>query len=117
SMTETVNPLLFIIAGIGCLVAVLQKDLGTMIAITGIVVCMLYISGLKFKLFGRFLAVIAGAGVIGTVMFPHRIARLSTFIDPSQDVDGAGYHINQALVAIGSGGWFGRGLGKSVQAF
>lgn len=117
SMHETVTPLLVITGGIGLLVAILQKDLGTMISVAGIIISMLYISGLKLSLFGRFMGVLAAAGVIGTVMFPHRLARLATFFDPSTDVDGAGYHINQALMAIGSGGWFGRGLGKSIQVF
>lgn len=117
NMSETVTPLLLVIGGIGFLVAILQKDLGTMISIVAIVTCMLYVSGMKLSLFTRFVSIIGGAGVVLALIFPHRLARLSTFLDPSRDLDGAGYHINQALMAIGSGGWFGRGLGKSVQVF
>lgn len=114
---DTLVPAIITTAVLGLMVAGLQKDLGTMISIAGIILSMLYISGLKLSHLLKFVGVLTGAGVAATLLFPHRIARLATFIDPSRDVDGAGYHINQALIAIGSGGWFGRGLGKSVQVF
>lgn len=117
SAGETLNPLLLITAGVGVLVAVLQTDLGTMLSITGIILSMLFVSGIKLKLFTRYVGFIAGAGILATLLFPHRLARFATFLNPGQDIDGAGYHINQALMAIGSGGWFGRGLGKSIQVF
>jgi len=116
-LRETVWPLIIITAGTGLLIAVLQKDLGTMVSIVGIILSMLFVSGIKLGLFSRYLGSILAAGVAGTMIFPHRVSRLLTFIDSSRDVDGASYHINQALIAIGSGGWFGRGLGKSVQVF
>lgn len=114
---ETIWPMIIITGFIGLLIAVLQRDLGTMIAMIGIFTSMLFVSGIKLRMFGRYLGAIVAAGLMGTLLFPHRIARLLTFIDPSRDIDGAGYHINQALIAIGSGGWFGLGLGKSVQVF
>jgi cell division protein FtsW len=48
---------------------------------------------------------------------PHRLSRLATFLNPQLDASGTGYHINQALIAIGSGGIFGLGLGKSIQVY
>lgn len=117
SSRETVWPLLIITGAIGLLIAILQKDLGTMVAIVGIILSMLFVSGIRLGLYSRFVGVILSAAVAGTLLFPHRVARLLTFFDPTRDVDGASYHINQALIAIGSGGWFGRGLGKSVQVF
>lgn len=116
-MRETIWPLMMITGGIGILIAVLQKDLGTMVAIVSIILSMLFVSGIKLGLFTRYLGMIIAAAISGIILFPHRVTRLLTFIDPSRDVDGASYHINQALIAIGSGGWFGRGLGKSVQVF
>jgi cell division protein FtsW len=110
-------PLIIITGGVGLLIAVLQKDLGTMVAMVGIFLSMLFVSGIKLGLFSRYVGAIAAAAVAGTVLFPHRVSRLLTFFDPARDVDGASYHINQALIAVGSGGWFGRGLGKSVQVF
>ena len=46
---------------------------------------------------------------------PYRAARIITFLDPSLDPQGIGYHINQALLAIGTGGFWGRGFGESIQ--
>jgi cell division protein FtsW len=88
-----------------------------MISVASIILTMLFVSGMKLNHLARFVGALIAAGVVATLMFPHRLARLTTFFDHSQDVDGAGYHINQALIAVGSGGWFGRGLGKSVQVF
>lgn len=48
---------------------------------------------------------------------PYRAARFMTFLHPELDPQGVGYHINQAFLAIGSGGIFGRGLGHSLQKF
>jgi cell division protein FtsW len=45
------------------------------------------------------------------------MARFLTFLNHTEDVNGTGYHINQALIALGSGGILGRGLGKSLQAY
>jgi cell division protein FtsW len=47
----------------------------------------------------------------------HRIDRIQSFFSKAPDMSGAGYQINQALLAIGSGGWFGRGLGAGVQKY
>lgn len=117
SSRETLRPLLIITMVITLIIAVLMKDLGTMLTITAIIFSMMYVSGIKFQLLTKYVGLMALAGIIGTLTFPHRMARLLTFLNPSDDLDGAGYHINQALIAIGSGGWFGLGLGKSVSVF
>ena len=62
---------------------------------------------------------ILGAGALGLLIkfSPYRAARFTTFLHPELDPLGVGYHINQALLAVGSGGWFGRGYGHSLQKF
>jgi cell division protein FtsW len=64
---------------------------------------------------------ILGAGLAGVMTLiyaaPYRLRRLVTFLNPGADPLGAGYHINQALLAIGSGGLFGLGYGHSRQKF
>jgi len=58
------------------------------------------------------------AGLAGVALLrPYIRERLLTFLDPTQDPLGAGYQIQQSLIAIGSGGWFGRGFGQSIQKF
>ena len=96
---------------------VLQPDLGTSIVIIAVLMAMLFLSGPRL---GQCLAMIAGAIAllaVAVVASPYRLERFLTFIEPGRDVQGSSYHIQQALVAISSGGLFGSGLGKSVQKF
>ena len=68
-----------------------------------------------FMLMGDFLA--KGGAATELYTLAHRMSRWLTFLDPSRDATGAGYHINQALIAVGSGGLLGVGLGKSIQVY
>ncbi len=86
-----------------------------LIAVTGF--CMLFISGVSMKWI-----TLLGAGsmiVLGFLVFftPYLQDRIKTFMDPSQDPQGSSYQIQQSLIAIGSGGIFGRGYGQSIQKF
>lgn len=117
---ETVLPLA-IITGLSLFaVVVLQKDLGTGISLMAVMLAMVLVSGMKMKLIAKALAVIAIAGLVLIFSAPHRVERVATFLkgdDNSQMlVDDGNYHIQQARIAIGSGGLFGLGIGKSVQA-
>ncbi len=94
-------------------VVVAQKDLGTGIAIAAIILAMLFMSGIKMRYFLAVVAIaLAGAGV-AIFSSPHRVERLLTF--SSEDSSDA-YHIENAMIAIGTGGLFGVGMGNSVQA-
>lgn len=94
-------------------VVVLQKDLGTGVALMAIILAMLFMSGIKMRYFIITLLVVGAAGVMSIVISPHRMERLSTF----QDEDSSdSYHIENAMIAIGTGGLFGVGVGNSVQA-
>jgi len=86
-----------------------------LIAITGI--CMLFISGVSFKWIS-FLS-IGSIIILGILVYfnPYLQNRVKTFIDPSEDPQGSSYQIQQSLIAIGSGGIFGRGYGQSIQKF
>lgn len=109
-------PFLFLIGVISGLM-LLQPDLGTLAIIIFISVAVFFASGAKLKhVFGL---LIAGAGAIYLLILksPYRAARLTTFLHPELDPQGIGYHINQAFLAIGSGGWSGRGFGLSRQKF
>lgn len=117
SVNKTLKPMLVITFGLALIVAVLQKDLGTMISIVAITLFMYFMSGAAMKSIGVYIGTIAAASLMAVLLFPHRLKRVLTFINPSSDVAGAGYQINQALIAIGSGGLFGKGLGRSVQVF
>lgn len=62
---------------------------------------------------------LAGIALIAVVAFmrPYVMERITTFMDPNSDPLGSSYQIQQSMIAIGSGGWFGRGYGQSIQKF
>lgn len=114
---ETLIPVAIITGVLGLVVVVLERDLGTMMAMISIIVAMMYVAGVRMRQMGAFFLALASVGALAVAVAPHRIERFLTFVDPGSDVQGSGYHINQALIAVGSGGLFGLGLGKSVQAY
>lgn len=93
----------------------MQPDLGTMIILSLIAAAMFYVGGVKIK---YLLSAAAAAGVFVWIMIkaaPYRLQRILTFFNPELDTRGFSYQINQALLAIGSGGIAGLGLGQSRQ--
>ncbi|OIP55865.1 putative lipid II flippase FtsW [Candidatus Kuenenbacteria bacterium CG_4_8_14_3_um_filter_39_15] len=109
-------PFLVYLGLVGGLI-ILQPDIGTLFIIILMSLVVFYTAGARYKhLFYIMLAGVAGLAVLIKAA-PYRLDRLSSFLDPSVDPQGIGYHINQALLAVGSGGWFGLGLGHSEQKF
>jgi len=102
-----------IIAGL----ILLQPDIGTLFIIASIAVAIFFAAnGNLFHLFWLGLGGVTGLTVL-IKLNPYQGKRLLTFLNPGLDPQGIGYHINQALLAIGSGGLLGRGLGQSRQKF
>lgn len=95
------------------LVVYVQKDLGTGASMMAIILAMLFMSGIPLRYFLTVLAVIAAVGVLAIVSSPHRMERMMTF--QSEDSSDS-YHIENAMIAIGTGGLTGVGVGNSVQA-
>ena len=96
-----------------------EPDLGTALSIAIIFYLMLYISGAS-KLHLSVLAVLAGLAVTGIIVLggnSYRVKRLISFLDPWKDSQDTGYHVCQSLIAVGSGGVQGLGLGESRQKF
>ncbi len=95
----------------------LQPDVGTMLIIAAIAGFMFFAAGGRWAHLG----ILALSGVLAVFLLikaaPYRAERLLTFMNPSHDLQGQGYQINQALIAVGSGGAFGVGLGHSRQKF
>lgn len=116
SFKKTTLPFL-IITGVTCLLIMMQPDLGTM-AIFAAVACILFFSaGGKIS----HLALIGLAGLLSAVPLifknQYRIDRILTFWDPMHDIQGASYQVYQGLLALGSGSWWGAGIGQSRQKF
>jgi len=114
---KTLRPLIYAVGAIGVVVAGLQGDFGSTVVMTGMLGAMVFLSGMPVK---KLLTVgaIAGAGLVLLIAItPYRRDRLTTFLNPTADCQNAGYQSCQALIAVGSGGMFGLGLGHSVQAY
>ncbi len=98
-----------------CGVLFLQKDLGTLFILFSIMISMFFCSKTPIK---QTLVVISGA-IVGFVtliiLTPYRMKRIFSFFNPEEDILGSSYHINQALISVGSGGLIGSGLGLSMQ--
>lgn len=112
----SILPLLIMLAIIA-FILLKQPDTKSFILITVTGVAMLFISGTPIKHIlgiGTLVVVAVGSLIYFT---PYLQERVKTFIDPSQDPRGSSYQIQQSLIAIGSGGIFGRGLGQSIQKF
>ncbi|MGI5207936.1 rod shape-determining protein RodA [Spirillospora sp. CA-108201] len=105
--------LALVLAGVPGLLIMLQPDLGTALVFIAVVLGMLAISGAQ----KRWLVGLVGGGVAaGAAVFffgllkAYQIARFTAFLNPEADPRGAGYNAQQARIAIGSGGAFGKGL-------
>jgi len=99
------------------LLIMLQPDLGTSLVITGMSLVTYFGSGGKLSYFFLLLPLALMAITLLILIAPYRVARLKSFIDPSSDPLGSSYHIRQAVLAIGSGGVGGVGLGQSKQKY
>jgi cell division protein FtsW len=109
-------PFLFFLGIISLLIA-LQPDIGTMFIIVLIGLVVYFAAGAK--LWHLALVSLGGIGVFFLLIktAPYRLARFLVFLNPELDPQGIGYHLKQALLAVGSGGLFGRGLGLSRQKY
>ncbi|MBK5289258.1 MAG: putative lipid II flippase FtsW [Acidimicrobiia bacterium] len=107
---QSVRPVVLVLAGIGVLVMA-EPDLASMMVIGVIAMATLIAAGVRL----RHLGVLAGAAAAGVTMFalvvPWRRARMLAFLDPWHDRANTGYQVVQSLIATGSGGWTGVGLG------
>lgn len=119
-MQQTIIPLAILLAVALLFIVVIQKDLGTGVSLIGIASAMLFVSGINKKNGLKIAAAILAAGSIFIISAPHRVERVLTFLKgdntSSSTSDSSSYHIEQAKLAIGSGGLFGVGIGNSVQA-
>ncbi len=117
NIQATLKPVVIALAVIGVIVVGVQSDLGSMGVIIAMISAMLFVGGLPLKRLGLILGVIAIGVVLSIAAIPYRRERLMAFFHPSATCQTAGYQACQALIAVGSGGMAGLGLGSSVQAY
>ncbi len=109
---------MMIILGFIALILLTQRDTGTLVIIATAGFAMFFIAGAKW----RDMMILMSAALAGIAILafrrPYILERFMTLFDRSgSDTLGSGYQIDQSLIAIGSGEWFGRGFGQSVQKF
>lgn len=112
-LIEGFFPFAIICAFIGILL-LLQPATSTVVILLGSGLFMYFLSGAKWRYIGAIIG-IGLVGFAGIIYFtPYRLQRITTFLEPSADLRGAGYQVDQAKTAIGSGGLWGVGYGEST---
>lgn len=108
---------LLLLFGLSGSLLLLQPDTDNFVLIVVSGLAMFIVAGGKW----RYVFMVAVIGVLGLAalafMRPYLMQRITTFINPAADAQGASYQVRQSLIAVGSGGVFGRGFGQSVQKF
>jgi cell division protein FtsW len=104
-----------LLMGVVAALILLQPDLGTTVLICAATILMLFLAGVEWKYFGLGLLAMVPALWFLIYSVPYRRQRLLAFLDPDLEPLRSGYQARQSLIAIGSGGVTGRGLGESLQ--
>jgi cell division protein FtsW len=106
---------MLVVVGAACLLLLAQPDMGTALVVCFSTFCLMIAAGARMRHIGILLGALAVLALIFAILEPYRRARLMSFLDPWKNASGTGFQAAQAQIAIGSGGFFGRGLGESVQ--
>jgi cell division protein FtsW len=113
TLGELIKPI-GLVTGVVCALLLAEPDLGTAITICVMIGGVLVVSGAPGRLLMTAGVLCAGLVLVAAWFEPYRRARLLSFLNPWSDVQGDGYQPVQAMLALGSGGIFGEGLGQSV---
>jgi cell division protein FtsW len=114
TLGELAKPL-GLLAALFCVLVLLEPDLGTVICIVLMLGSLLLVAGTPVRVLGTAMGLAGFVGFAAIWIEPYRRARVLSFMNPWGDAQGAGFQAVQALIGIGSGGIFGKGLGEGVQ--
>jgi cell division protein FtsW len=112
-LLEFGRPMLLVLLVCGLLLV--EPDFGATVVMLLIAMSVLFVAGAPLRYFFALSGLLAAGLLALAVSAPYRLARLTGFTDPWSDPYGSGFQLTQSLIAIGSGEWFGVGLGNSVQ--
>lgn len=104
--------------GILAVIAVLllrEPDFGATVVVVATTLGMMFLAGMQLRHFIALFSLVLGALAMIAVSAPYRLARLTGFLNPWAKPFDTGYQLTQSLIAFGRGGWWGVGLGKSIQ--
>lgn len=105
----------FAVTGLFCFLLLLQPDFGSAVVLSGILFFMCVAGGTRFIYIFLSVALACAGAMALAIAEPYRLRRLMAFLDPFQDAQNTGYQLVQSLLAIGSGSFFGVGIGSSRQ--
>jgi cell division protein FtsW len=117
NVQATLKPILLILGAIGALILVLQSDTGSAGVLVVMMATMAFVAGLPMKRILLIGGIVAIGLILAVSATPYRRERLNAYLHPEANCQGSGYQACQALIAVGSGGMIGLGLGSSVQAY
>jgi cell division protein FtsW len=117
STERTLKPILLALAAISVVIVGVQSDLGSTAVIVAMMASMAFVAGLPLGRIVMIGAIVLIGLILAVSATPYRRARLETFLHPQSNCQTTGYQACQALIAVGSGGMIGLGLGSSVQAY
>ncbi|KTC66431.1 cell division protein ftsW [Legionella adelaidensis] len=104
-----------VILAVFSVLLLLEPDFGATVVIASTVMSMLFLTGVKLRYYVGLVLFVGAALAFLAISSPYRMARLTAFLNPWADQFNTGYQLTQSLIAFGRGGWFGTGLGDSVQ--
>ena len=113
TLSGFIKPLLLF--GLLGILILMQPDLGTTIVLFATGMAMLFIGGVRIWQFSMIAVILAAGAAALSFSSDYRLKRITSFMDPWADPLGDGFQLIQSLIAVGSGNWFGLGLGNSVQ--
>ena len=114
SLGTLCKPFLIVVGG-ACMLLMLQPDMGTSLVCGMATAGLLVAAGVPRPLLFKLALIVIALATVAALIEPYRRARLTAFLHPWDDASGSGFQSIQAMIAIGSGGLFGQGLGESVQ--
>ena len=103
------------VMGVMCLLIIKQPDLGNTVLVTVITMSMYFVAGGRKSLFAAIGALAVPVLTFLILIEPYRMRRMVSFINPWDDAQGAGFQLSQSQIALGAGGFWGVGLGRSEQ--
>ncbi len=104
-----------IILGLLALLLLREPDFGATVVVMATALGMMFLAGMRLRHFVALFTLVLGGMAVIAVSAPYRLLRLTSFLNPWERPFDSGYQLTQSLIAFGRGGWWGVGLGKSIQ--
>jgi len=106
---------MLVVLSVALVLLLLQPDFGSAVLLSAVCFAMWFVGGVPIRHLLAMVATFVPVAVIAMIAEPYRVQRLSSFLDPWNDPLGSDYQLIQSMIAFGSGGLFGTGLGQGVQ--